>query len=65
MEKKGRQFRFLESIKPVDPKHLENYEKQMKLAISRIVQNVERRRLLAAESRQRRLEMPDGTPTDA
>ncbi len=52
-------FKLVEGLKPVDASALEAYEREMTdEAIPEIIKDVEKRRMLAAESRQRRLEMP-------
>jgi hypothetical protein len=52
-------FKLVDGLKPVDPKALADYEREMaEQAIPEIIKEVEKRRMLAAESRQRRLEMP-------
>lgn len=52
-------FKLVEGLKPVDPKVLADFEKEMAdQGIPNIIEDVEKRRMLAAESRQRRLEMP-------
>jgi hypothetical protein len=52
-------FKLVEGLKPVDPQALAKYEREMaEEAIPEIIKDVEKRRMLAAESRQRRLEMP-------
>ena len=52
-------FKLVEGLKPVDASALEEYEREMTdEAIPEIIKDVEKRRMLAAESRQRRLEMP-------
>jgi hypothetical protein len=52
-------FKLLEGLKPVDASALAEYEREMTNdAIPKIIKDVENRRKLAAESRQRRLEMP-------
>lgn len=65
MEKKqGGVFKLVENLKPVDPNALEAFEREMnEKSIPEIIREVEKRRLLAAESRHRQLEMPaDGKP---
>ncbi len=52
--------KLIDGLKPVDASALADYEREMtEEAIPNIIKDVERRRMLAAESRQRRLEMPD------
>lgn len=52
-------FRIVEGLMPVDPKALEDYERGMtEEAIPEMIKDVERRQMLAAQSRQRRLETP-------
>jgi hypothetical protein len=52
-------FKLVEGLKPVDSSALAEYEREMAdEAIPEIIKDVEKRRMLAAESRQRRLEMP-------
>jgi hypothetical protein len=52
-------FKLIEGLKPVDANALAGYEREMtEEAIPGIIRDVEKRRTLAAESRQRRLEMP-------
>lgn len=52
-------FQLVEGLSPVDASAIADYEREMQEeAIPEIVRDVERRRLLAAESRNRRLEMP-------
>jgi len=52
-------FKLVEGLKPVDASALEEYEREMTdEAIPEIIKDVEKRRMLAAESRQRRLETP-------
>lgn len=52
-------FKLVDGLKPVDPKALAEFEKEMTdQGIPEIIKDVEKRRMLAAESRQRRLEMP-------
>lgn len=52
-------FKLVEGLKPVDANKLAAFEKEMEdEAIPEILKEVEKRRMLAAESRQRRLEMP-------
>lgn len=52
-------FKLVEGLKPVDADALAEYEREMtEKAIPEIIKDVEKRRMLAAESRQRRLGMP-------
>lgn len=52
-------FKLVEGLKPVDPGALEAFEREMtEHAIPEIVRAVEKRRMLAAESRHRQLELP-------
>jgi hypothetical protein len=52
-------FKLVEGLKPIDPNKLAEFEKEMtEQGIPEIIRDVEKRRMLAAESRQRRLEMP-------
>lgn len=52
-------FKIIPDLKPVDASALAEYEKKMKEeAIPGIIKDVEKRRMLAAESRNRRLETP-------
>jgi hypothetical protein len=52
-------FKLVKGLKPVDASALAEYEREMTdEAIPEIIKDVEKRRMLAAESRQRRLEMP-------
>jgi hypothetical protein len=52
-------FKLVEGLKPVDANALAEYEREMtEEAIPEIIREVEKRRMLAAESRQRRLGMP-------
>jgi len=57
-------FRLVVGLKLVDTRALEGYENNMATTtIPEIIKDVEKRKMLAAESRQRRLEMPtDGIP---
>jgi ribosomal protein S15P/S13E len=57
-EKKSGIFKLVEGLKPVDASALAEYEREMTEAIPEIIKDVEKRRMLAAESRQRRLAMP-------
>jgi hypothetical protein len=58
-EKKTGIFKLVEGLKPVDARALAEYEREMtEEAIPEIIKDVEKRRMLAAESRQRRLAMP-------
>lgn len=58
-------FKLVDGLKPVDASALADYEREMTdEAIPEIIKDVEKRRMLAAESRQRRLEMPTGGMTD-
>jgi len=53
-------FKLVEGLKPVDASALAEYEREMtEEAIPEIIKDVEKRRMLAAESRQRRLGMPN------
>lgn len=59
-------FKLVGGLKPVDANALEEYEREMtNEAIPKIIQDVERRRMLAAESRQRRLETPTNDKPDS
>jgi hypothetical protein len=52
-------FKLLQGLKPVDPNVLKDFEREMtEQVIPKIVQDVEKRRMLAAESRHWRLERP-------
>jgi hypothetical protein len=52
-------FKLVEGLKPVDPSALADFEREMtEHAIPEIVRAVEKRRMLAAESRHRQLEVP-------
>jgi hypothetical protein len=52
-------FDLVKGLKPVDANSLAEYEREMTdEAIPEIIKDVEKRRMLAAESRHRRLEMP-------
>lgn len=52
-------FKLVEGLTYVDPAKLAAFEKEMAdKAIPGIIEDVEKRRMLAAESRQRRLETP-------
>ena len=52
-------FKLVEGLTPVDVSKLAAFEREMtEEAIPEIIRDVEKRRMLAAESRQRRLEMP-------
>ena len=52
-------FKLVAGLKPVDPGALEAFEREMtEHAIPAIVRAVEKRRMLAAESRSRKLELP-------
>jgi hypothetical protein len=52
-------FKLVEGLKPVDANALAAYEREMaEEAIPEIIKDVEKRRMLAAESRHRRLETP-------
>jgi hypothetical protein len=53
-------FKLVPGLKPVDPAELAEYERAMKEAIPEIIKEVEMRRMLAAESRQRQLDTPSG-----
>jgi hypothetical protein len=54
-----RLFKLVEGLKAVDPAALEKYRREMaEKGIPDIIRDVERRRMLAAQSRQRRLEKP-------
>jgi hypothetical protein len=58
-------FKFVDGLKPVDVGALADYEREMADdAIPHIIKDVERRRMLAAESRQRRLETPTPDNTE-
>lgn len=51
-------FKLVEGLKPVDASSLAEYEREMtEDAIPAIIKDVEKRRILAAESRQRSFEM--------
>ena len=57
-------FQLVEGLEPVDVSKLAAFEQEMADdAIPEIIRDVEKRRMLAVESRQRRLEMP--TPDKA
>jgi hypothetical protein len=52
-------FKLVEGLKQVDPHALADFDREMaEEAIPEIIREVEKRRMLAADSRQRRLEMP-------
>jgi hypothetical protein len=52
-------FKLVAGLKPVDPGALAAFEKEMtEHTIPEIVRAVEKRRMLAAESRNRQLELP-------
>ncbi|MFL5246104.1 MAG: hypothetical protein ACJ8FY_28880 [Gemmataceae bacterium] len=52
-------FKLVEGLKPVDASALAEYEREMtEEAIPEIIKEVEKRRMLAAESRHRRMGMP-------
>jgi hypothetical protein len=52
-------FKLVAGLKPVDPSALEEFEREMtEHAIPEILRAVEKRRMLAAESRNRQLELP-------
>lgn len=54
-------FKLVKGLKSVDASALADYEREMSdEAIPDIIRDVEKRRMLAAESRHRRLEMPTG-----
>ena len=56
-------FKLVDGLKPVDPGALAAFEREMaEEAIPEIIKDVEKRRMLAADSRQRRLEMPKTDP---
>jgi hypothetical protein len=58
-EKKTDLFKLVEGLKPVDSNALAAYEREMaEETIPEIIKDVEKRRMLAAESRHRRLETP-------
>lgn len=58
-------FKLVEGLKPVDPSVLEAFEREMtEHAIPEIVRAVEKRRMLAAESRHRQLELPADRSSD-
>jgi hypothetical protein len=58
-------FKLVEGLKPVDASALADYEREMTdEAIPEIIKDVEKRRMLAAESRHRRLEMPTNEKTE-
>lgn len=62
---KSELFKLIEGLKPVDAGALADYEREMTdEAIPEIIRDVEKRRMLAAESRHRRLEMPTGDKTE-
>lgn len=64
-EDKSGVFKLVDGLKPVDPKALADFEKEMTdRGIPEIIKDVEKRRMLAAESRQRRLEMPTDDKTE-
>jgi hypothetical protein len=53
-------FKLIEGLKPVDAKDVAAFERAMvEEVIPEIIQDVEKRRMLAAESRQRQLEKPN------
>ncbi len=59
-------FKIVEGLKPVDAGALADYEREMtEQAIPQIIEDVERRRMLAAESRHRRLETPTPPRTES
>jgi len=52
-------FKLVDGLKPVDAKALAAFEREMtEEAIPEMIKEVEKRRMLAAESRHRQLEMP-------
>lgn len=52
-------FKLIEGLKPVEPSALADFEREMAdEAIPAMLAEAERRRMLAAESRNRQLEMP-------
>jgi hypothetical protein len=52
-------FKLVQGLQTVDKSALADYEREMTdKAIPEIIRDVEKRRMLAAESRSRRLEMP-------
>jgi hypothetical protein len=52
-------FKLVPGMKPVDPAELAEYERAMREeAIPEIIEEVEMRRMLAAECRQRRIDTP-------
>ncbi len=56
-------FKLVEGLKPVDAKALADFEREMTSeAIPEIIRDVEKRRMLATESRHRQLEMPSEQP---
>jgi hypothetical protein len=56
---KSELFKLVQGLKPVDASALADYEREMTdETIPEIIRDVEKRRMLAAESRHRRLEMP-------
>jgi hypothetical protein len=62
---KSELFKLVEGLKPVDASALADYEREMTdEAIPEIIRDVEKRRMLAAESRHRRLEMPTTDKTE-
>jgi hypothetical protein len=58
-------FKLVKGLKPVDASALADYEREMTdKGIPEIIKDVEKRRMLAAESRHRRLEMPTTEKTE-
>lgn len=58
-------FKLVDGLKPVNASDLADYEREMRdEAIPDIIRDVEKRRMLAAESRHRRLEMPTSDKTE-
>jgi hypothetical protein len=59
-------FKLIEGLKPVDASALADYEREMTdEAIPEITRSVEKRRMLAEESRHRRLEIPISDKSEA
>lgn len=63
-QKKLGVFRLAANVKPVAPNALADFQREMdEKTVPAIKREVEKRRLLAAESRQKQFEMPDpGNP---
>ena len=58
-EKENKPFANIEGLKAVDPKALAEFERQMsERVIPEIIRAVEKRQILAAESRQKELQLP-------